>query len=216
MVQKYFWRLRKLFPRSRNNSLRREILWKSRNILKNRENFFIGQTIFFNGWEFFGRLRINFVDQEFFFPIENFFVDWEISCRSRNFFVDREISCRSRNFLLIEKLPVNREFFRKSTNWKAYSDIRQEKVLSGTTSRNGRCSFERIDRVSNLPTQVKLLYNFNLKRLVSNWYSYWLLCNLSVKFGYQNFTDTGYAWRPLREINFENRKSPTRFFRLVS
>ena len=96
MVQKYFWRLRKLFPRSRKNSLWREILWKSRNIWKDRENFFIGQTIFFSGWEVFGRLRINFVDRE-------------ISCRSRNFFVDREISCRSRNYLSIENFSINRQ-----------------------------------------------------------------------------------------------------------
>ena len=115
MVQKYFWRLRKLFPRSRNNSLRREILWKSRNILKNRENFFIGQTIFFNGWEFFGRLRINFVDQEFFFPsriflsIEKFPVDREIFLSIEKFPVDREISCWSRNYLSIENFSVNRQ-----------------------------------------------------------------------------------------------------------
>ena len=84
-----FWQLRKLFPRSRNNSLWREILWESRNIWKDRENFFIGQTIFFNGWEFFGRLGINFVDREFF-------------CRSR-IFCPLRIFCRSRIFLSIEK-----------------------------------------------------------------------------------------------------------------
>ena len=67
----------------------------------------------------------------------------------------------------IEKLPVNREFFHQSTNWKACSDIRQKEVISGATSRNGRCFFERINQVSNLPAQVKLLHNFNFKRLVS-------------------------------------------------
>ena len=63
--------------------------------------------------------------------------------------------------------PDGREFFWQSTNWKACSDIRQKEVISGATSRNGRYFFERINRVSNLPAQVKLLHSFNLKRLVS-------------------------------------------------
>ena len=161
MVQKYFWRLRKLFPRSRNNSLWREILWKSRNIWKDRENFFISQTIFFLMVEKF------LVDWELILSIENFFTHREFFCRSRNFLSIEKFFCRSRNFLSIEKLPVNREFFHQSTNWKACSDIRQKEVISGATSRNGRCFFERINRVSNLPAQVKLLHNFNFKRLVS-------------------------------------------------
>ena len=99
--------------------------------------------------------------------IKNFFNHREFFLSMEKFPVDREIFCRSRNFLSIEKLPVNQEFFRQSTNWKACSDIRQKEVISGATSRNGRCFFERINRVSNLPAQVKLLHSFNLKRLVS-------------------------------------------------
>ena len=75
----------------------------------------------------------------------------------KNFLSIEKFFCRSRNFLSIEKLPVNREFFHQSTNWKACSDIRQKKVISGATSRNGRCFFERINRVSNLPAQVSTI-----------------------------------------------------------
>ena len=158
MVQKYFWLLRKLFPRSRNNSLWREILWKSRNIWKDR---------FSSVKQFFLMVEKFLVDWELILSIKNFFNHREFFLSMEKFPVDREIFCRWRNFLSIEKLPVNQEFFRQSTNWKACSDIRQKEVISGATSRNGRCFFERINRVSNLPAQVKLLHNFNFKRSVS-------------------------------------------------
>ena len=46
-------------------------------------------------------------------------------------------------------------------------------------------------------------------------HSYGLPSNLSVKFTYQNFTDT-LGQRPLREIYFGKQNSPTRFYWLVS
>ena len=63
----------------------------------------------------------------------------------------------------------------------------------GATIRNRRFFFGRMNCISNLTAQIKLLYNFDPEELVFKvlsglfLYSYWLLCSLSSRFPHNYF-----------------------------